>query len=101
MDFLHDILALPGSVGLGARQHNSHELTSSNDRVPDGHRGLFDSLRRLLRPSIDRLGSVYPQAHSSSGISPDIPKHDYRIQILKLKLAEVCLLWYHRAWSHC
>jgi len=91
MDFLHDILALPGSVGFGTGQYKNNGLDYSNERPSAGRQDLFDPLRRLIRPSIDALGDVYRQAHLPNGVPTGRPTHDYRIQLLKLSLAQVGL----------
>lgn len=86
MDVLHDLLAFPGSVGLGINNHNNHgdEVSVERPKHHDTrHPGILSPLRNLLRPSLDTLGGIYRNGEPAS------KPGDYRVQVLKLRLSQV------------
>ena len=93
MDEFHDILTLPGSASLGVNKQNNggawqlRHSQSTTDLRND--RGLLDPLRRLLRPSLQTLGALYRSGKPTPSTPTSAPIHDYRIQLLRLKIAQV------------
>jgi len=91
MDLLHDLLAFPGSVGLGINNQNNNgdEVPVQSAKNQDSkYSGVLSPLRSLLQPSLDTLSSIYRNGEPISAHKSG----DYRVQVLKLRLAEVRIL---------
>lgn len=92
MDFLHDILALPGSVGLGlAQAKDNNGFISSTDGTQSG---LLDPLRRLLQDRFEPLSNAYNNSSHTlpDGTSDGAQGQDIRVQALRARLDQVGLL---------
>ena len=99
MELFDDRLALPGSVGLGLKRKNG-QMTGKAQAEASAYGALLTPLRRLLRPSLDSLGSLYRYGGLFDAQSQDRPGADYRAEVLKLRLKQVRTVLYRDSASH-
>lgn len=92
MDLFHDILALPGAVGLGLVQNTAangtnHRRLSRTDRTAAD---LLKPLRRLLLEPFEALSNTYGETaeHLLNGTTQSTTSEDYHIQALRSRLGQ-------------
>lgn len=92
MDLFHDILALPGAVGLGLVQNTAgngtnHRRLSRTDRTAAD---LLKPLRRLLLEPFEALSNASGETaeHLLNGTTQSATSEDYHIQALRSRLGQ-------------
>ncbi|KAF2223652.1 acyl transferase/acyl hydrolase/lysophospholipase [Elsinoe ampelina] len=93
MDMLHDVFALPGTLGRGITTGHSRSDSVTTDAtattVSQAPAGLFSPLRRLLRTSRDPVEDAAIHADPETPPNPTNERPEnigYRIQVLRVKL---------------
>jgi len=90
MDFLHDILALPGSTALGLA-HGTSVGSLDGSAGTTSHSGLLDPLRQLLRSPYHGLSRGHEKGGQPlpDGTLDATQSQEFRVQALRARLGQV------------